>query len=143
MQTNHDHWLVDPVPAADGGFGSDRAGPAMERMGLARPGVIAPVSAEDPEGALRDYRESMSAETMWGVIGSMPNFTFTGKTLLSAVMIPATGLCDVRYQVRIPSTTTTSPYIHPEYPEGQLDRSCVSVFSPLVFDGSDSGSGPC
>ena len=52
VQTNHDHWLVDPVPAADGGFGADRAGPAMGRMGLARPGLMMP-SAPGASGDLR------------------------------------------------------------------------------------------
>ena len=109
VQTNHDHWLVDPVPASDGGFGADRAGPAMSRMGLARPGLMMPrtpgekVAPRTPRttGNLCDCRGEMSVERMWQIIGSLPNFQVLGRSVLSAVMVPAAGSCEVRYQVGI------------------------------------------
>ena len=109
VQTNHDHWLVDPVPASDGGFGADRAGPAMSRMGLARPGLMMPrtpgekVVPRTPRtpSDLCDCRGEMSVKRMWQIIGSLPNFSVLGKSMISAVMVPAAGSCEVRYQVGI------------------------------------------
>ena len=52
-------------------------------------------------GNLCDCRGEMSVERMWQIIGSLPNFQVLGRSLLSAVMVPAAGSCEVRYQVGI------------------------------------------
>ena len=88
VQTNHDHWLVDPVPFNDGSGPWDRAGSAMKRLGLARPGLAV--------GGSDDAR-AMTVQKMWEVLGRVPNMRPYGNTMVSAVMVPAKGAHDVRW----------------------------------------------
>ena len=77
----------------------------------------------------------MSVDRMWRIIGSMPNFTVHGKTMISAVMVPAAGSCEVRYQVGI---GTDDQYFWVVGGRGDTDARCAaSVLARFCFSGLD------
>ena len=77
----------------------------------------------------------MSVDRMWRIIGSMPNFTVHGKTMISAVMVPAAGSCEVRYQVGI---GTDDQYFWVVGGRGDPDARCAaSVLATLLLSGRD------
>jgi len=119
VQTNHDHWLVDPVPCNDGGGPWDRAGSALVRLGLARPGlVVDSTRTEDgaADSASAVARREMSIERMWEVIGRVPNMRPDGDTMVSAVMVAAQDRHDVRW---VQGLGTTDEYFWSEGGAGE------------------------
>ena len=77
---------------------------------------------------------------MWRIIGSMPNFTVHGKTMISAVMVPAAGSCEVRYQVGI---GTDDQYFWVVGGRGDPDARCAaSILAALCF-GLTGAAGVC
>jgi len=88
VQTNHDHWLVDPVPLWDGSGGYDRTKAALNALGSDRPGIDLPGKRANA---------GTTVETMWSVIGSVPNCRPDGRTMIAAVMVPSDGTHEVRW----------------------------------------------
>ena len=78
---------------------------------------------------------------MWRIIGSMPNFTVHGKTMISAVMVPAAGSCEVRYQVGI---GTDDQYFWVVGGRGDPDARCAaSIRAALSAAPGLDGRGWC
>ena len=110
VQTNYDPWLVDPIPKEDGACDHCPTEPALQKLGLATPGL--PISASHAAASppLADGPDSMSIDTLWTVLGSKPNLRETGATVWTSVYVPLSSSYEMRFPVGIKDEGFERPY---------------------------------
>jgi len=117
VQTNHDHWLVDPPPFNDGaGCDGNRREAALAKLGTAPPNVCPtppsppPLSPSSPSPPLVRSPEGMCASLMWELLGACPNLREDGSSVWSCVGEAARGTWELRFSTGLHDEAEPCPY---------------------------------